>query len=225
VISLPNLDLIGSVVGAVLTLLVFSYLLGDNPLYRLALHLFVGALVGYSFSIVLRDVVYGLVLTRLRQNPLIVLPLAFGLLLLFKYFPRRAYIGNFPMAYLVGVGAAVAMGGALLGTLVPQIEATGRALAPDSWGLYRLWVGDPALIFVGTIFTLMAFTFTAQGEQGLAGLWSRIVRTSGGIGRFFLIITFGLAFASAVTASLSIFIGRVQDVFEAFVAIGSKILG
>ena len=125
----------------------------------------------------------------------------------------------------MGVGAAVAMGGALLGTLVPQIEATGRALAPDSWGLYRLWVGDPALIFVGTIFTLMAFTFTAQGEQGLAGLWSRIVRTSGGIGRFFLIITFGLAFASAVTASLSIFIGRVQDVFEAFVAIGSKILG
>lgn len=222
--SLPNLDLIGSVVGAVLTLLVFSYFLGDNPLYRLALHLFVGALVGYSFSIVLR-VVIDLVWNQLRQNPLVVLPLAFGLLLLFKYFPRRAYIGNFPMAYLVGVGAAVAVGGALLGTLVPQIGATGRALDPGSWGLYRLWGGDPALILLGTIFTLLAFTFTAQGEQGLAGLWSRVIRVSGGIGRFFLVVTFGLAFAGAVTASLSIFIGRVQDVFEAFMAIGLKILG
>jgi hypothetical protein len=221
VTSLPNLDLIGSVIGAVLTLLVFSYFLGDNPLYRLALHLFVGALVGYSFSIVLRDVVYGLVLTQLQQNKLIVLPLAFGLLLLFKYFPRRAYIGNFPMAYLVGVGAAVAVGGALLGTLVPQIEATGRAAALDSWGLYPWWGGGPALIFVGTVFTLLAFTFTARGEQGLAGLWSRVIRASGWIGRFFLVVTFGLAFAGAVTASLSIFIGRVQDVFEAFY----KILG
>jgi hypothetical protein len=224
VTSLPNLDLIGSVIGAVLTLLVFSYFLGDNPLYRLALHLFVGALVGYSFSMVLR-VVYDLVWIQLGQNPLVVLPLVFGLLLLFKYFPRRAYIGNFPMAYLVGVGVAVAVGGALLGTLVPQIEATGRVLAPDSWGLYPWWGGGPALIFVGTVFTLLAFTFTAQGEQGLAGLWSRIIRVSGGIGRFFLIVTFGLAFAGAVTASLSIFIGRVQDVFEAFMAIGSKILG
>jgi hypothetical protein len=206
---LSDLDLIGSVVGAVLTLLVFSYLLGDNPLYRLALHLFVGALVGYSFSIVLR-VVYRLVWIQLLQNALVVLPLAFGLLLLFKYFPRRAYIGNFPMAYLVGVGTAVAVGGALLGTLVPQIEATGRA---------------QVLVFFGTIFTLLAFTFTAQGEHGLAGLWSRIIGVSGGIGRFFLIVMFGLAFAGAVTTSLSIFIGRVQDVFEAFMAIGSKILG
>jgi hypothetical protein len=225
VTSLPYLDIILTAIGAVLTLLVFSYLLGDNPLYRLALHLFMGALVGYSFSILLRDVVYGIVLTQLLQNKLILLPLVFGLLLLFKYFPRWAYIGNFPMAYLVGVGAAVAVGGALLGTLGPQIEATGGALNRGSWGLYPLWGGDPVIILVGTMFTLMAFTFTAQGEQGLAGLWSRVVRASGGIGRVFLIVTFGVAFAGAVTASLSIFIGRVQEVFEAFRAIGSFILG
>ena len=48
------LDTAGLVVGAVLTLLIFSYLLGDNPLYRLTLHIFVGALVGYSLGIVLR---------------------------------------------------------------------------------------------------------------------------------------------------------------------------
>jgi hypothetical protein len=225
VTSLSDFDIIGTMVGAVLTLLVFSYLLGDNPLYRLAVHLFVGILVGYSFSILLRDVVYGMVITQLSQNKLVVLPLAFGLLLLFKHFPRRAYIGNYPMAYLVGVGAAVALGGALLGTLVPQIEATGFAWSRDVTALFRLGIVDGLLIVVGTAFTLMAFTFTAQGEQGLAGLWSRIVSISGGIGRVFLIVTFGVAFAGAVTASLSIFIGRVQYLFEAFRAIGSFILG
>lgn len=224
-ISQSDLDLIGAAIGVVSTLLVFSYLLGDNPLYRLAVHLFVGMLVGYSFSILLRDVVYGMVITQLSQNPLVVLPLAFGLLLLFKYFPRRAYIGNYPMAYLVGVGAAVALGGALLGTLVPQIEATGLAWSRDVTPLLRNGIVDGFLIVVGTVFTLMAFTFTAQGEQGLAGWWSRIANVSGWIGRVFMIITFSVAFAGAVTASLSIFIGRVQYVFEAFRALGAFILG
>ena len=37
-----SITLIGSILAAVLTLMVFSYLLGNNPLYRLAQHIFVG---------------------------------------------------------------------------------------------------------------------------------------------------------------------------------------
>ncbi|HET90837.1 MAG TPA: hypothetical protein ENN99_08895, partial [Chloroflexi bacterium] len=105
------LDAIGTVVGAVLTLMIFSYLLGDNPLYRLALHLFVGALVGYSFGVVVREVGIKMVLYQLIINPLaVVIPVVLGILLIFKGFPRQAYIGNFSVAYLTGVGAAVALG-------------------------------------------------------------------------------------------------------------------
>ena len=35
-------EVILSGVGAVLTLMIFSYLLGDNPVFRLALHIFIG---------------------------------------------------------------------------------------------------------------------------------------------------------------------------------------
>jgi preprotein translocase subunit SecF len=38
---------IGLLVGFILTLMVFSYLLGDNILYRLALYVFVGLSAGY----------------------------------------------------------------------------------------------------------------------------------------------------------------------------------
>jgi len=127
------LEIAGLVAGAVLTLLIFSYLLGDNPLYRLALHLFVGALLGYSFGIVLRDVLRNIVLAQLSTDPLAVMvPLVLGILLLFKGFPKQAYVGNLSVAYLVGVGTAVALSGALLGTLVPQVGATGRALSLTS---------------------------------------------------------------------------------------------
>ena len=209
------LEIAGLFVGAVLTLLVFSYVVGDNPLYRLALHLFVGALVGYSFGVLLRDVLWHMVLVQLLDNPLpVLLPLVLGMLLLFKGFPRQAYVGNLSVAYLIGVGTAVAMSGALLGTLVPQIRATGQALSPSSWASYQLGPIDGLLIVFGTVFTLMAFTFGVGKQRGLGGLWTRIVKLAAGAGRIFLIFAFAVAFAGALTASLSILVGRVQYVID-----------
>jgi len=211
------LETAGVVVGAVLTLLIFSYLLGDNPLYRLTLHIFVGALVGYSLGIVLREVFVGMVLAQLLSNPLaVVFPLVLGILLLFKGFPRQAYVGNFSTAYLVGVGTAVALSGALQGTIVPQVEATGRALSSASLQLPFSGLLDGLLVVVGTTCTLMAFTFTAQGQRGLAGAWAQIVKVVAWVGRVFVIIAMSIAFAGALTASLSIFIGRVQYLIDTF---------
>jgi hypothetical protein len=224
-LEILDIDVIGMVVGALLTVAVLSYLLGDNPFYRLALHLFVGALVGYSFGVVLRDVVNEMVIAQVPYDPLVVIPLTLGMMLVFKFFPKRAYIGNFPVAFLVGVGTAVALGGALLGTLVPQIRATGRAVSDSSVASFRLGVRDGLLIIVGTVCTLMAFTFAAQKRQGLAGVWSGVVRVMGGIGRGFLIIAFGVAFAGALTASLSIFIGRIQYIIDLIGLFGSMLGG
>jgi len=220
------LETAGLVVGAVLTLLIFSYLLGDNPLYRLALHLFVGALVGYSFGVVVRDVLLGMVLGQWLTDPQAMLaPLVLGLLLLFKGFPRVAYVGNIAVAFLVGVGAAVALSGALLGTLIPQVGATGRAMSLPSLLSFRAGLLDGLLIVVGTVCTLMASTFTAQKQRGLAGAWGQIVRLAAGIGRVFLIVALAVAFAGAVTASLSIFIGRLQYLIDAFTDIYFRVLG
>jgi len=220
------LETAGLVVGAVLTLLIFSYLLGDNPLYRLALHLFVGALVGYSFGVVVRDVLLGMLLGQWLADPQAMLaPLVLGLLLLFKGFPRVAYVGNIAVAFLVGVGAAVALSGALLGTLIPQVGATGRAMSLPSLLSFRAGLLDGLLIVVGTVCTLMASTFAAQKQRGLAGAWGQIVRLAAGIGRVFLIVALAVAFAGAVTASLSIFIGRLQYLIDAFTDIYFRVLG
>jgi hypothetical protein len=212
------LDIIGVMLGAVLTLMTLSYLLGDNFFYRLGLHLFIGMLVGYSLGVVIRDVFVDMLWTELTTNPAAVMaPVVLGaLLIIFKGLPRQAYIGNFSVAYLVGVGAAVALSGALLGTLIPQVEATGRALSPTAVTSYRMGSLDGILVVVGTICTLMAFNFTAHQQRGSTGMWTRIVKTLGWLGRGFLLFAFGVAFAGALTASLSIFVGRVQYLIDAF---------
>jgi hypothetical protein len=209
------LELIGLLLGATLTLFVLSYLAGDNPLYRLALHLFIGTLVGYTFGIVFREVLLGMALPGLLSNPSAgVVPLVLGLLLLFKGFPKQSYIGNLAMAYLIGVGTAVALAGALLGTLAPQIGATGRAFSPASLGAFRFGLLDGLMVVVGTICTLLAFRFTRLPQQGSWATWGRILDRATSIGRLFLIVAFGLAFGGALTASLSIFIGRVESLID-----------
>jgi hypothetical protein len=216
------LDLVGMFLGALLTLFVLSYLAGDNRLYRLALHLFIGTLVGYSFGTIFRGVLLGMAVPGMLSNPSAgVVPLVLGMLLLFKGFPRQAYIGNFSIAYLVGVGTAVALGGALLGTLAPQIGATGRVLSPASLGSLRFRLLDGLMVVVGTICTLLAFTFTQPPRQGMWETWGRILSRAAWIGRQFLTVAFGLAFAGALTASLSIFIGRVQS----FIDLALRVIG
>ena len=45
-------ETIGPIIAAVLTLLVFSYIFGDNVLFKLAAHIFVGVAVGYAIIVV-----------------------------------------------------------------------------------------------------------------------------------------------------------------------------
>ena len=51
-----TLDLIAGWVSLVLTLLVFSYLLGDNFLYRIAMHVLVGVAAGYAAIVAVESV-------------------------------------------------------------------------------------------------------------------------------------------------------------------------
>ena len=43
-------DLIAGSIAFIFTLMIFSYLLGDNPLYRIAAYFFVGVSAGYIAS-------------------------------------------------------------------------------------------------------------------------------------------------------------------------------
>ena len=47
---------IGVALGLVLTLMIYSYILGDNPLYRIAVHVLVGVGLGYASIVVFNSV-------------------------------------------------------------------------------------------------------------------------------------------------------------------------
>jgi hypothetical protein len=208
----PN---VGILVGAVFTVMILSYLLGDNFLFRLATHVLIGGVAAYVTVTVFADVlvkrIWEPVVQRGDLAAIIVagVGLIFGAMLLLKSAPQLAWIGNIPIGYLLGVGAAVALGGALFGTLGPQVVATATPAPLFNAGIFdgRTLLLNGLILFV-TATTLMSFGFNRVARGGiLSGVNS--------IGRFFLAIALGATFALVYVASVTLLVDRVQGISDA----------
>ena len=224
------MEIWGLIVGAVLTLLIFSYLLKDTILYRWALALLVGCGVGYGLGLawhhILREWIFNaLAASQLNSGLFYITPLVLGAMLLFKGFSpsksvgRLAVLGNIPLAFLVGVGTATAVSGALVGTLIPQIVSTGDALSLKNSGLGFI---QGLIVVCGTVATLLFFSSSIKkqvehGEGNPALKW--ITR----IGQVFIVIALGFTFSGAVTSALTALIMRLwnlSDVLRQLISVG-----
>jgi hypothetical protein len=237
-------ELAGLIASFVLTLMVFSYLLGENPLsrplYRTALHVFIGAAAGYALAVVAQTVLWPRLGRPLLTGEFLdppfypVAPLLLGLALLLKVFQSGlGRLGNLPAAFVVGAGAAVAVGGAVTGTLLPQVAAGAAAGAYPLGDLGGL-LADPgaqlerlvsaAVFFIGTLATLLYFFYLAPGAQalGAAGPGATaparhpIMAGVAIVGQFFINVAYGTLYAGAVAASLALLTERMAFLWTAF---------
>ena len=207
IVDMSMAELLGAFVGLVLTLGVFSYIFGDNVLFRLAIHIFIGVAAGYAavlvwYNVILYQLVTPLVFGGQAERFLLLFPLILGVLLLAKASPRISALGNPAMAYLVGVGAAAAVGGAVLGTILPQVSASANSL---SINLFRGFV-----ILVGTVTTLIYFHFGARERPGRGTQRPAWMEGIALVGQGFIAITFGALFAGVYAASLAALIERLN---------------
>jgi len=214
-----SIEIISAFIGLIMTLLVFSYLIGDNPLFRFAIYLFIGVSSGYAATAVWHYLLIPRLFSRLDDlNQLIlVVPLILGISLLAKLSPRISWLGNFAMAVLVGVGAATAVGGALIGTLLPQAQAaidvfdfTAPGGSPNIF--VRLFEGT--IMFLGTVLTLASFHFTASRAPDGTVKRNQIFEGIAWFGRLFIAITLGVLFAGVYMAALTAMIERLSSLIN-----------
>jgi len=209
------IEAISAIIGLILSLLIFSYLIGDNPLFRSAIYLFIGVASGYAAVVIWHQVL----LPRLFQPLLsadpnqllpVVVPLGLSVSLLAKLSPRISWIGSFAMAMLVGVGAATALSGAVIGTLIPQSRAAMDAFSSLTVG--RLLQG--IVMLAGTALTLAYFQFSATRAADGSIKRNVIFEFLAWIGRVFIAITFGVLFAGVYIAALSAMIERLSSMIN-----------
>lgn len=208
-------DLLSGGISFLLTLMVLSYLIGDNPAFRVAVYVFIGVSAGYAASVAWHQVLYPrlfipLLTGSLAVRLLTVVPLVLGLLLLFKLSPRTAHLGTISMAFLVGVGAAVAVGGAVMGTLFPQTQASINVFNMSGAGQFWLErLSEGVVMLVGTITTLVYFHFGAKATTS-GSQRSKLVRVLSWVGQVFIAITFGVLFSGVFVAAMTALIERMN---------------
>jgi hypothetical protein len=220
-VGLDTAEFIGLVVGFTLTLSIFSYAFGDNWLFRLAVHVFIGVAAGYAAVIAWHQFLWPNLVQPMTNWDgtwsslvLLIIPLGLSVLMLAKISPRTSRAGNAVMAFLVGVGGATAIGGALLGTLIPQMMATmnlfeNQANPLQSTGAWASFL-NAFLILVGTLATLIYFQFGVRRSQAK----DRATRPAwiewlAGLGHLFIAVTFGALFAGVYLAALTALVERV----------------
>ncbi len=200
-----------NIIAVILTIAVLSRIAGTNPLFRAAQYLFVGVSLGLAFVIAFHQVLMPAIrsLSTGESSSLLIygVPLFLGLLLI----PRAvggqelSWLANLPLALIFGVGAALAVSGAVIGTLLPQILDSARPLGTDPMA-----IAGALTLAIGTVVILAGFYYTVPPKS--AG--GRVVSLAAAIGHWLLMIAFGFFFAGTLQTYLSALTERLNFVLD-----------
>ena len=212
----------------VLTLMVFSYLLGDLPLignlYRTAVYIFIGMTAAFTLIVSYEGIILpylqdiqdpGTSWTALGNSADVVIfstALLFALLLLLKPVKSLTWLTNCVLAVVIVMGAAVGVAGALTGTLLPLLFATVQLPADVTANLGALV--DSLLVFIGTVSALYYFHYQVRRSEDGAEEQSRLGRGFRHIGKFFLVCALAAIYASMLLTSLTILSERIGFLFQ-----------
>ena len=220
----------GTMVGAAITVAVMSQLYKDNPLFKLAEHMFVGSALGYGlvvswYSMWVNEIIPGLrpiglhglkaithplQIAKLENMPQllgvwsIILPSILGLLMYTRLTKRYAWISRIPFAVMIGFGVGMAIPAEITANLLNQLK-------PMMTDPFHAANGDvqvqwnEIIILIGVLSTLFYFFFSLE-HKGVAKVVSKT-------GVYFLMVAFGASFGYTVQGRLSLLIGRINYLF------------
>lgn len=214
-------EIIGLITAFLLTLAIFSYVIGDNMVFRIASSIFVGASAGMVVSGIAANVLWPRLFKPLMDAPVdqklvLLIPLILGALTFGFLWPKTHAPGAIPLAFLAGIGAATIIGGAVLGTIFPLIGSTLDGFDPKSqvgfgWSTAWSWTNN-LLVLIGLITALWSFQFTnLLSLNPVQKLRMGFLQT---LGRCFIAIALAVIFFGVLIASQAAVVERAQFLKE-----------
>lgn len=213
-------ELFTLVIGVALTVMVFSYILGDRLFFGIATHILIGVSAGFLALVVIQKIILPYLVKPLANvtDPgllLALVPLALSILVVLMLFRRGTQAGAIPLAFLGGVLAALAIIGVTRGTLAPQILSMigrfepGKLMheAQPQWSA----IVEALMILLGVISVLFAFHHRGQAKAGEV-VRPIFLQGIGSIGQIFIGITFGALFVGLFSTALIALISSLSDI-------------
>ncbi|MCE9582207.1 MAG: hypothetical protein K8T20_06920 [Planctomycetes bacterium] len=208
------------------TLAIYTFLYKDNPIFKFAEHVFVGASNGYLLwqawhQTVKPNLVMPLwhALRAAVHHPAgppqpnetlwLIVPAVLCLFLFLRFIPKAAWLSRWSFAFYVGASAGNMIPLQVVAYIFKPMDFHLRygIVAHDADGHFA-WLGSFNLLatLVGVIAVLIYFVFSIEHK----GPVKAVART----GVIFLMIGFGASFGYTVMARQSLLIGKVQNLID-----------
>jgi hypothetical protein len=214
---------IGLWVAVFFTLVIFSFLYRDNPLYKFAESVLIGISAAYAMVVGFWSVVVPNILgkvapdmvtrwatpgTVLHVDYLYWIPLILGVMLLWRLAPHGGWISRWPLALIIGTTAGLRLIAYMEADFLSQIRNTILPLIVMSGdGTFDLGTSLKNIgIVIGVVSGLVYFFFSVE-HKGLVGKVAKV-------GIWFLMITFGAAFGFTVMGRITLLSQRMEFLFD-----------
>lgn len=198
------------------TLSIYSFLYKDNPFYKFAEHVTVGVSVGYSMYILWTNAFIGQVWTPFNSGGTImgipismrwdfIIPAVLGIFMIFRLFPKYAWMSRYTLAFLIGGGSGLALTLSMQARIFKQVSTSMVPITMDWMGFSNL------IVIIGVLATLIYFYFSKEHKGVFGGVAN--------VGIWYLMVGFGATFGYTVMARMSLFIGRLLFLFQDFLGL------
>lgn len=213
-------QILGLWIAGFLTLCVFSFLIGDNPFYKFAEHVYVGVSAGYWMCLGYWQTIVPQVVDPLQQGDWkALIPLILGIALLFQLFPKTAWVSRWPLCFLVGLYAGLNIVYTMQAQILEQVYASINPLwvsAAHPIAISQVLVNW--ILVVGLFTGLIYFYFSVPHKGWFFGSSARL-------GIWVLMIALGASFGYTVMARISLLIGRMQFFRDEFWPMVQYVMG
>lgn len=218
--------------GAFITLAILSFLYKDNPLYKIAEHLFVGVSAGYWAVILWHNTLSPNLLQRLSDGSWYylwldslkwwyIIPGFLGALMFTRFSKKWSWVSRYPLAIYIGVSAGLAIPLEMTNRVLRQMVA---AMEPINWGNFfgsgflDIAAGYSQLIILLGAMAALVYFFFSTPHRGTIGAIAKF-------GLWILMLGFGATFGFTVMNRISLFVNRVQYLWNDWLANSFNING
>lgn len=196
------------VVSAILTICMLTYLIKVNPLFHFAERTLVSSAVGNLFVTGVIVISTQAVAPLLNGNVLQIIPLLFGVSLLFRLSDKYSWVSRYGTSFMVGTGNALLLRAILKSDVITQIQATYFSLLDGPFTVFNNFVLASAVVS-----SVFYFVFTIPQFNQMKGANSVIKYA-----RIVMLIGFSFNYASTITT-------RIGSAYEALKLVYQDFLG
>lgn len=155
-------DIVGIWIGVTFTLAIMTFLIKDNPLYRVVEMFYIGIANGYMINIEYWNVLFNFFISKLnpelgvsyqiRTDPAaidlylaqthqelwVIIPAIFGIFIVLRLVPGLAWLSKYSFTFVIGIGSGFSIPQGVFGVFLPQLVATLKPIPMhklSGWGL------------------------------------------------------------------------------------------